>query len=374
MSEVTSKHDEIKALCKALTSAQESENKSELEDVLNKLCQVRVDEKLLRATGAGQVVGKLRNHEDSNIAVLAKKVVHKWKKDVVAANSRAAGASSTGAKSASGSQTPQPSTGQSTQSQQQQKPKQNTEKKLSQQASASSRPDSNSASSPTSGAATPASNRSGMKSSAVKPPLTRSENNGSSNALAAVSGDSADTASIAPRTAASDMASLPQTGDSTRDKCIEILYNSMASDSNADSETLAKRAAGIEQIEFNKAGSLSNAYRVRIRSLCLNLKDKNNPDLRRNIVEGDISVERFCLMTSEEMASKELREDIERIKEENLFKAKGATRVEAETGQFKCGRCKSRKCTYYQMQTRSADEPMTTFVTCTNCDNRWKFS
>jgi transcription elongation factor S-II len=26
-----------------------------------------------------------------------------------------------------------------------------------------------------------------------------------------------------------------------------------------------------------------------------------------------------------------------------------------------------------QMQTRSADEPMTTFVTCVNCGNKWKF-
>jgi len=41
-------------------------------------------------------------------------------------------------------------------------------------------------------------------------------------------------------------------------------------------------------------------------------------------------------------------------------------------GLFKCGKCKSTKTTYYQMQTRSADEPMTTFVTCKNCGNRWK--
>ena len=41
-------------------------------------------------------------------------------------------------------------------------------------------------------------------------------------------------------------------------------------------------------------------------------------------------------------------------------------------GLFKCNRCKSKKTTYYQMQTRSADEPMTTFVTCINCSNRWK--
>lgn len=39
---------------------------------------------------------------------------------------------------------------------------------------------------------------------------------------------------------------------------------------------------------------------------------------------------------------------------------------------FTCGRCKQNKCTYFQMQTRSADEPMTTFVTCLVCDKRWK--
>ena len=43
------------------------------------------------------------------------------------------------------------------------------------------------------------------------------------------------------------------------------------------------------------------------------------------------------------------------------------------TNLFKCGKCKEKNCTYYQMQTRSADEPMTTFVTCLNCSNRWKF-
>jgi DNA-directed RNA polymerase subunit M/transcription elongation factor TFIIS len=42
-------------------------------------------------------------------------------------------------------------------------------------------------------------------------------------------------------------------------------------------------------------------------------------------------------------------------------------------GWFKCGKCKSYKTTYTQAQTRSADEPMTTFVTCMNCENKWKF-
>ena len=42
-------------------------------------------------------------------------------------------------------------------------------------------------------------------------------------------------------------------------------------------------------------------------------------------------------------------------------------------GIFKCKKCKSKKTTYYQLQTRSADEPMTTYVTCMECDNHWKF-
>lgn len=42
------------------------------------------------------------------------------------------------------------------------------------------------------------------------------------------------------------------------------------------------------------------------------------------------------------------------------------------TDLFTCGRCKQKECSYYQIQIRSADEPMTTFVTCLNCGKRWK--
>lgn len=57
----------------------------------------------------------------------------------------------------------------------------------------------------------------------------------------------------------------------------------------------------------------------------------------------------------------------QKITENNLFKAKAVGETNAETDAFKCSRCQQRKCTYYQMQTRSADEPMTVsafFVWC----------
>ena len=42
------------------------------------------------------------------------------------------------------------------------------------------------------------------------------------------------------------------------------------------------------------------------------------------------------------------------------------------TDQFKCGKCKKRECTYYELQIRSADESATLFITCLNCGAHWK--
>ena len=46
--------------------------------------------------------------------------------------------------------------------------------------------------------------------------------------------------------------------------------------------------------------------------------------------------------------------------------------LSSTSDEFMCYKCKARKCTFYQLQTRSSDEPMTTFVSCLNYGNRWK--
>jgi transcription elongation factor S-II len=48
------------------------------------------------------------------------------------------------------------------------------------------------------------------------------------------------------------------------------------------------------------------------------------------------------------------------------------SRPGATTDQFKCARCKQRKCSYTELQTRSCDEPATIFVNCHGCGNRWR--
>ncbi|KAI9463779.1 transcription elongation factor [Russula earlei] len=191
---------------------------------------------------------------------------------------------------------------------------------------------------------------------------------------ASVPPSSAGASSNGTRTAKNDGVSTSITGDKTRDKCIEMLYDALALESGFPSDLILQRARMVEETVCKDSKGTTAAYKSKIRMLFVNLKDKNNPGLRRSVTAGDIPAPTFARMTSQEMASEERKAADAKIEEDNLFLSLGASEQQAETDAFQCGRCKQRKCRYRQAQTRSADEPMTTFVTCTNCNHRWKFS
>lgn len=67
-------------------------------------------------------------------------------------------------------------------------------------------------------------------------------------------------------------------------------------------------ASQIEVELFKLFGGVNKKYKEKGRSLCFNLKDPNNPELRERVMSGEISPDRFCSMTAEELASKELSE------------------------------------------------------------------
>lgn len=163
--------------------------------------------------------------------------------------------------------------------------------------------------------------------------------------------------------------------DKVRNACLKLLYNSLELQSSTEPQTIFATALSIEKAAYDKVGAstTNNDYRGKVRSLSLNLKDKNNPELRARVLSGEITAEKLVVMRSEELASNALKAQQESIRQQNLHNAKGAEAQEAETDAFQCGKCKAKKTRYYQMQTRSADEPMTTFVTCVNCNNKWKF-
>jgi len=174
----------------------------------------------------------------------------------------------------------------------------------------------------------------------------------------------------------SSFPALPSnTTDSVRLKCREMLCTAIKGDGKGvdgggDPEYLAQM---LEECIFKECRNTDMKYKNRVRSRVSNLKDVRNPNLRLNFLCGQISPQRLAVMTSEEMASDQMKDMRTKFTKEGINSSQLATVQGTETDLLKCGKCQQRKCTYNQVQTRSADEPMTTFVLCNVCGHRWKF-
>lgn len=170
--------------------------------------------------------------------------------------------------------------------------------------------------------------------------------------------------------------------DALRDKVRELLAEALSKVASEADEDIKDEvnacdpirvAVSVESVMFEKMGRSNGTQKFKYRSIMFNIKDPNNPDLRRKVLLGEVKPDRLINMSPEEMASNQRQRENSQIKEKALFDCERGGPPKATTDQFKCGRCGQRKTTYYQLQTRSADEPMTTFVTCVNCNNHWKF-
>lgn len=184
------------------------------------------------------------------------------------------------------------------------------------------------------------------------------------------------------RNTAPKLTSLLYTKDQVRDKVREIFAEALCKVTTEVDEDLREEvdacdpyrvATMVESAMFEKWGRSTGAQKAKYRSICFNIKDPNNPDFRRKILLGQFPPNSIVYLSAEDMASDARQKQNEKIKEKALFECERGASASASTNQFKCGRCGKRETTYYQMQTRSADEPMTTYVTCVNCNNHWKF-
>lgn len=108
-------------------------------------------------------------------------------------------------------------------------------------------------------------------------------------------------------------------------------------------------------------------YSDRLRSIYINMKDEK---ILNSLNSGELLPQTFAFMTHQEMKPEIWKELIE--KKSRIDATKFDTNITARTDMFTCGKCKSKKCTYYTMQTRSADEPETIFITCLDCGKNWK--
>ncbi len=138
---------------------------------------------------------------------------------------------------------------------------------------------------------------------------------------------------------------------------------------------LAKCVSGhkaqlLEREIFIASGGNWTEYRNLVWSRFNNLK--RNGTLKLDFETGRLGEEALSRMSYENMAVEEMKHERERIYWENFLRSQAEDLTKYATDAFQCYKCKSRKCLYTQVQTRSADEPMTTRVKCLHCGNGWK--
>jgi DNA-directed RNA polymerase subunit M/transcription elongation factor TFIIS len=108
-------------------------------------------------------------------------------------------------------------------------------------------------------------------------------------------------------------------------------------------------------------------YVDRLRTIVNNLK---HTEILQQLQSEELKPQVFAFMTHQEMNPERWSSLIQqKIKRDA---SKFNTNIEASTDMFTCKKCKSKKCTYYELQTRSADEPATIFITCLDCGKHWK--
>jgi len=298
--------------------------------ILEQLDKEGVSYEIIKETKIGYAVGKLRKHLNTKIVALSNNLVNKWKKIVDASK-----APSSASQEESPTQTPK------------------AKVPVKQEATVKTE------SPKTEDKKRKTENDDGGKSKKVKAEkesVKEEQPKAKAKTPAKDSGDSA---------------------QNRRTKAAEMLKDSIGNSNEyaLDPEDIAKEIEEELYKMFNGEvlnGKGANTYKTKLISLCFNLKNPKNPDLRGSLMTGAISVQQLCTMHPHDMAGTDLRALRDKFRAYHLEAAKLLKNNQTSTDMFKCGKCGGRETTYYQMQTRSADEPMTTFHTCQKCGHRWK--
>lgn len=174
---------------------------------------------------------------------------------------------------------------------------------------------------------------------------------------------------------------LPASSNSIRSGCLKQLK---FLESEFDSDSIIKLESAIFRSAFDqakrhcvprnwKSQPFQDLYKQTARQILWNIHPDSpmkNPRLLQRIKDKEFSLEAMGSMSAYDMYPEHWRELADKllIREQKILEGNKSR----ATDQFKCRRCGKQECTFYEMQTRSADEPMTIFITCINCGKRWR--
>ena len=163
--------------------------------------------------------------------------------------------------------------------------------------------------------------------------------------------------------------------NNTRKNLLKYLEMSLKDkDDEAEIKNLKIKIVEIED-KLNETLKGEAPYLNRVLEIIHNLKDEKNEEFRENIINGKIKPEELCTMNSVDMLSKNKQKEIEKEKEKKVDEVRTDWQEkhgQVTEGVYKCRVCGGRKTIQHEQQTRSADEPLTLFITCLNCKNTWR--
>jgi transcription elongation factor S-II len=177
--------------------------------------------------------------------------------------------------------------------------------------------------------------------------------------------------------------SLQMPTDSSRQKSIKTIElmlkeNSIQSVNSIQLESIVYNSSLQEAHKKHitphwKCNVFHYLYTMKLRTLLGNLIPSSyvkNTYLLPEIEAKAISMETLSSLNPYQMNNALWKDYIHRRQQREKRQLEGNKAM--ATDQFLCTRCHKRECTYYEMQTRSADEPMTIFITCMNCGKHWR--
>ena len=146
--------------------------------------------------------------------------------------------------------------------------------------------------------------------------------------------------------------------------------------------TLIEKGIYNETIEIATKKNISkswsnNIFKNLYRNICIDIYSNLNPTsyinnsrLIHRLLEKEFEPFNVASMEYQQMFPEVWKEILDSKHKRDRYLYEINTEMSTDT--HTCGRCHKKQCTYYQLQTRSADEPMTTFITCLNCGKRWR--
>lgn len=93
----------------------------------------------------------------------------------------------------------------------------------------------------------------------------------------------------------------------------------------------------------------------------------DNEELFARLANDPTYYLRLPYLPAQDLCRKKWRKTVHSVEYKNMKKNTVRT-----SNAYQCNKCNGRRIYIYEKQTRSADEPMTTFFECQDCPNRWK--